>query len=217
MSKLAADSSQTVVLASSSRYRRQLLKRLGIPFVAVSPEVDERHLECETPFELARRLAEVKAVAVRHNHPNALIIGSDQVAVLAGQILGKPGNREANIHQLLRASGRRVQILTSVCVLNAYTGCSQLELVSATVHFRSLSLRQIEHYVGREQPFDCAGGFKSEGLGIALFSRIEVNDPSAVVGLPLIPLVRMLANEQFDVLSLSRGPRSPHISLGEQI
>lgn len=211
MSNLVADSSQTVVLASSSRYRRQLLSRLEIPFIVVSPDVDERPRALEAPFELVRRLAEMKAGAVRDDYPDALIIGSDQVAVLDGQILHKPENREANIQQLLRASGRRVAMLTSICVLNARTGGTQLDLVSAFVHFRSLSLRQIEHYVSHERPFDCAGGFKSEGLGVALFSRIEVDDPSAIVGLPLIPLVRMLANERLDVLSMPRrAPISAH-------
>jgi septum formation protein len=204
MSNLVAGHSQTLVLASSSPYRRHLLTRLGIPFIAVSPDLGEQPLESESPSELAWRLAERKAGAVRHNFPDALIIGSDQVAVLDGQVLHKPGNQEANIKQLLRASGRQVQVLTSVCVLNARTGCTQVELVSATVHFRSLSLRQIQCYVSREQPFDCVGGFKSEGLGVALFSRLEVTDPSAIVGLPLIPLVRMLANEQLDVILTSR-------------
>jgi MAF protein len=203
MSNLVADSSQTVVLASSSPYRRQLLARLGFPFVAVSPDLDEQWLESETPSEFVKRMAEMKADAVRYNHPDALIIGSDQVAVLDEEILRKPGSREANIQQLLRASGRRVQILTSLCVLNTRTGCSQLDIVSATVHFRSLSRRQIECYVSREQPFDCAGGFKSEGLGVALFNRVDADDSSAIVGLPLISLVKMLENEQLDVLSTS--------------
>lgn len=204
MSKSVADSSPRVVLASSSPYRRQLLTRLGIPFDVVSPDVDERRLDLETPSELALRLAETKAGAVADSYPDALVVGSDQVAVLDGQILRKPGGREANVKQLLRASGRRVQILTSLCVLNTRTGCAQVELVLATVHFRSLSLRQIEGYVSQEQAFDCAGGFKSEGLGVALFSRVEADDPTAIVGLPLIPLVKMLENEQLDVLAVSR-------------
>lgn len=200
---LVVESSPTVVLASSSIYRRQLLSRLGIPFVVVSPNLDERCLEPETPSEFVQRLAEMKAGAVRHHYPNALIIGCDQVAILDGQVLRKPGGREANIEQLLRASGRRVQILTSLCVLNTRTGCTQVDTVLATVHFRSLSLHQIECYVSREQPFDCAGGFKSEGLGVALLSRVEVDDSSTIIGLPLIPLVRMLENEHWDVLSTS--------------
>lgn len=203
MSKLDVESSRTVVLASSSVYRRHLLTRLGIPFVAVSPNFDERWLDPETPAGYVQRLAEMKAGAVRHHYPDALIIASDQVAVLDGQVLRKPGSREANIEQLSRASGRRVQILTSLCVLNTRTGCAQVDTVLATVHFRSLSLHQIECYVSREQPFDCAGGFKSEGLGVALFSRVDVDDSSTIVGLPLIPLVRMLENEQLDVLSTS--------------
>ena len=212
MSDLVAASSRAVVLASSSRYRRQLLSRLGVPFIVVAPDVDERRLELETPAQLARRLAETKAAAVRHQFPDALIIGSDQVAVLDGQILHKPGNEEANVKQLLCASGRCVRILTSVCLLNTRTSATQVDLVCATVHFRSLSLRQIECYVSREQPFDCVGGFKFEGLGTALFSRVELDDPGAIVGLPMIALVRMLANEQLDVLSMSRAtPRSePH-------
>lgn len=200
---------QSVVLASSSRYRQLLLERLGIPFMVVSPELDERALHLETPSELARRLAKMKAQAVRAQYPEALIIGSDQVAVLDGQILRKPGNRKENIAQLLRASGRCVQILTSVCLLNACTGCTQVDLVPTTVHFRPLSADQIECYVNREQPFDCAGGFKSEGLGVALFSRVEMDDPTAIIGLPLVTLVRMLANEHFDVLDKPRATAIP--------
>ncbi|MGF1613755.1 MAG: Maf family protein [Gammaproteobacteria bacterium] len=200
MSQLKPESSPTVVLASGSAYRRQLLARLGIPFLVVSPELDERRIEPETASELTRRLAEAKSNAVRDRHPNALIIGSDQVAVLDGEILRKPGSLEANIKQLMDSSGHPVQILTSLCLLNARTGRIQMDTVSATVHFRLLSRPQVEHYVRRERPFDCAGGFKSEGLGIALFSRVEAYDPTALVGLPLISLIKMLDNERLDVL-----------------
>lgn len=213
MSNLVADSSPTVVLASGSPYRRQVLKRLGIPFIVASPDLDERCLEPESPADLVTRLAQMKADAVRYTYPDALIIGSDQVAVLDRQILRKPGYREANIQQLLRASGRQVQVLTGLCVLNTRTGCAQVEMDSATVHFRSLSRHQIECYVDREQPFACAGGFKSEGLGVALFNRVDVDDASTLIGLPLIPLIKMLENEHLDVLARSwRIPMAEHDS-----
>lgn len=181
-----------LVLASTSPYRRALLERLRLPFITAAPEVDERPLPDERPEALVERLARAKAQAVATRHPDALIIGSDQVACLDGEILGKPGNRAATIAQLERASGRALTFYTGVCLLHAPSGESKAFVEPFRVHFRSLTRSQIEGYVDREQPFDCAGGFKSEGLGIALFSRLEGDDPNALIGLPLIRLVPLL-------------------------
>ena len=140
---------------------------------------------------------------------DALVIGSDQLAVMDGRPLGKPGSRDANIDQLMQASGRWVDFLTGLCLLNARRDARQLEVVQYSVEFRRLSRPQIEYYVDREQPFDCAGGFKAEGLGVALFRRMRGDDPSALIGLPLISLSRMLLNEGVDVLSAAaRGPKA---------
>lgn len=203
MAELASRATQQIILASNSWYRRRLLEQLGLPFLTVSPDLDERRLPGEAPSRLVRRLAWAKANAVRGLYPQALLIGSDQVAVLDGDILRKPGDRRTTIQQLTRASGRRVQFVTGLCLLNARTGSAQVDVIACTVQFRPLSGRQIERYVEREKPYDCAGGFKSEGLGIALFSRIDGNDPTALVGLPLMRLVTMLHKEGVDVLAAS--------------
>jgi MAF protein len=189
-----------IVLASSSPYRRALLQRLGLEFSCVAPDIDERPLEGETPRLTAARLAESKARSVAARAGEALVIGSDQVAVMDGQPLGKPGGRAANIAQLAAASGRWVEFLTGVCLLNSVSDGCQLEVVRYSVEFRRLSRARIESYVDRERPFDCAGGFKGEGLGIALFRRMRGDDPTALIGLPLIRLSRMLENEGVDLL-----------------
>ncbi len=192
---------RTLVLASSSPYRRALLARLGLPFEAADPKVDERRLAGESPASLVRRLAEAKARALAGRRPQALIIGSDQCAVTErDEILGKPGDLERAAAQLRAASGRSVQFLTGLCVLDAATGTVQSDVVPFTVHFRKLSERQIRAYLERERPFDCAGSFRSEGLGIALFRRMEGTDPSALMGLPLIRLVDMLEAAGMPVL-----------------
>lgn len=191
----------TLVLASTSPFRRELLQRLGLPFVAVAPRVDETRRPGEPPEALVERLAESKARAVAADFPQALIIGSDQVACVAGEILGKPGNRERALAQLTRAAGQAVVFHTGLCLLNSATGRAQVVREPFRVHFRSLTPAQIAGYVDREEPFQCAGSFKSEGLGIALFERLEGEDPSALVGLPLIRLVALLAAEGVDVLS----------------
>ena len=191
----------TLVLASTSPFRRELLQRLGLPFVAVAPRVDETRRPGELPEALVERLAESKARAVAADFPQALIIGSDQVACVAGEILGKPGNRERALAQLTRAAGQAVVFHTGLCLLNSATGRAQVVREPFQVHFRSLTPAQIAGYVDREEPFQCAGSFKSEGLGIALFERLEGEDPSALVGLPLIRLVALLAAEGVDVLS----------------
>ena len=189
-----------LVLASTSIYRKELLSRLGLPFVTATPEVDESAQQDESPQQLVRRLAEAKACAVAAQHPDALIIGSDQVATVAGRILGKPGGHEQAVAQLRLASGKCLQFLTGLCLFNARTGVAQVEVVPFTVVFRVLDDRQIENYLHREQPYHCAGSFKSEALGIALCERLEGEDPNALIGLPLIRLTRMLEKEGINVI-----------------
>lgn len=181
-----------IVLASTSPFRRALLQKLGLPFEVDAPAVDETRQPGESPAELVGRLAREKARAVAIRHPDALIIGSDQVAVLDATVVGKPGDHATATAQLSRASGRSVEFLTGLCVLDAASGSAEVEVVPFRVVFRTLSPAQIENYLRREQPYDCAGSFKSEGLGIALFERLEGEDPNALVGLPLIRLVRLL-------------------------
>ncbi|CAK0740371.1 m(7)GTP pyrophosphatase [Gammaproteobacteria bacterium] len=190
-----------LILASTSPFRRELLVRLGLPFDCVAPELDETPLPEEAPAALVRRLSEGKARAVAPRYPHALIIGSDQVAVLDGRIIGKPDNHERAVAQLRAASGRRVEFLTGLCLLDAATGQAQVEVVSYTVIFRTLSEERIEHYLRREQPYNCAGSFRSEALGIVLFERLEGDDPNALIGLPLIRLVRMLEAFGIDVVT----------------
>ena len=184
-----------LVLASSSPYRRELLARLGRPFEVQAPGVDESHLPGETPAELVPRLSEAKARAVRELHPDALVIGSDQVAAAPVEpvplILGKPGDRVAAIEQLRLLSGRRVDFLTGLCVMEP-AGVVQLETEITQVFFRHLSDREIAAYVDRERPYGCAASFRSERLGITLVESIQGTDPSALMGLPLIRLCRML-------------------------
>lgn len=182
-----------IVLASTSPYRRELLERLGIAFEVARPEVDEAALTGESPDALAIRLAEAKGRAVASDYPDALIIGSDQVADLDGMQLHKPGNRDNAIAQLTAASGRRVRFITAVCVVDATTGTADTRSVETLVTFRLLERALIERYVDREQPFDCAGSAKAEGLGIALIERIASTDPTALIGLPLIAVTDLLA------------------------
>ena len=193
--------SRTLVLASTSPFRRALLERLGLGFETCAPEVDESVHSGEAPEQLVLRLARAKAEAGALVHPQTLVIGSDQVACIDGEILGKPGGREQAIAQLEKASGRKVTFYTGLCLLDGKSGSIQLECVPFHVHFRDLSRRQIEGYLDREQPFNCAGSFKSEGLGITLFQRLEGDDPNALIGLPLIRLVSMLAENGVDPLS----------------
>lgn len=184
-----------LILASTSPFRKELLSRLQIGFNTASPDIEECRNEGETPEQLVTRLAQQKAQAVANNHPDTLIIGSDQVAAIEGHVLGKPGDRERAIRQLLLASGQRVTFYTGLCLLNSATGHIQCCCEPFHVHFRQLTQEQIERYLDIEQPYNCAGSFKSEGLGIALFSRLEGDDPNALVGLPLIRLVAMLEKE----------------------
>jgi len=190
----------TLILASTSAYRRELLERLRLPFKVVAPDVDETPLPGELPMRTALRLAASKAEAVVPAAAGALIIGSDQVAVLDAQPLGKPGDHAAAVRQLQAMRGQRVVFHTALCLLNAASGRKQLENVPTSVFFRNFSDAQIEHYLRTEQPYDCAGSAKIEGLGIALVERIESDDPSALIGLPLMKLVTMLQSEGIEVI-----------------
>lgn len=181
-----------LVLASSSPYRRELLQRLQLPFIYHSPNVDEQPLTNESPQALVQRLAITKAGALRRQFLQHLIIGADQVAVLDGRIIGKPGTTAAAIAQLHAASGRSVTFYTGLCLLDSASGATQVDCIPFTVHFRELSETQIRRYVAREQPLDCAGSFKAEGLGVSLFRATEGEDASSLVGLPLIRLCDML-------------------------
>lgn len=180
------------MLGSTSRYRRELLSRLGIAFDVVAPDVDETPLPGEAPADLAMRLALSKAQAVAQRHPQAVVIGSDQVADWAGQALGKPGNHARAVAQLQRMRGQTVVFQTALAVVCLATGFVASELAAVRVVFRDLSDAEIETYLQREQPYDCAGSAKSEGLGIALLERIDSDDPTALVGLPLIRTCRLL-------------------------
>lgn len=184
-----------LILASSSPFRRELLARLRLPFEAIAPEVDETAKPDEQPVALVERLAIAKARAVAANHPNALVIGSDQVAVYNGAIVGKPRGHWDAVAQLRTASGQKVMLYTGLALLNSATGRLQTEVVPFGITFRQLSDMQIENYLRKEEPYNCAGSVKSEGLGIALLERFEGDDPNALIGLPLIRLVRMLENE----------------------
>lgn len=193
-------SAQRLILASTSPYRRILLERLRIPFDVQPPGVDETALPAESPASLALRLAEAKARAVGADFPAALVIGCDQVAALAGACLGKPGGHAEAVAQLRAMRGRDVVFHTALALLNAASGRLQLASVPTTVRFRALSDLEIERYLALEQPYDCAGSARIEGLGIALVERVTDDDPSALIGLPLIQLVTMLANEGIPVL-----------------
>lgn len=192
---------QPIVLASSSRYRRQLLQKLGLEFITASPNIDETPLPNETAQQLTARLAEAKAQVLVAAHPDALIIGSDQVCCFKEQILGKSGNRANAIAQLSLLNGQSACFMTGLCLFNAATGNKQILVDEFRVHFRQLTPAQIAFYVDQEQPFDCAGSFKSEGLGITLFKRLEGDDPNSLVGLPLILLSEMLRQEGMDPLA----------------
>jgi septum formation protein len=184
-----------LVLASTSPYRRELLSRLQLEFEVVSPGIEESALPGEAPATTALRLAEAKARAATARYPRALIIGSDQVAELDGTRLEKPGAHDVAVRQLEELSGRVALFHTAVALLNANSGTLHTRVALSRVTFRQLSATQIEHYLRREQPYDCAGSAKSEGLGIALLRSIEGDDPTALIGLPLIALVDMLEQE----------------------
>lgn len=191
---------QTLILASSSVYRRELLQKLQIPFSCVSPKIDESPLENEKPHETALRLAQEKAKKIGAEYPHALIIGCDQVATLDGEQLGKPGNHQNATKQLQFMRSKEVKFHSALCLFNAATGNMQAEVVPYLVRFRNLTDEQIENYLNKEQPYQCAGSAKSEGLGIALIERMIGDDPNALIGLPLIKLITMLQNEGVNVI-----------------
>ena len=189
-----------LVLGSTSPFRKTLLERLHIDFVCDSPDINETPLENEPVEEMVIRLAIAKAQAISQRHPESLIIGSDQSAVLNGEKLSKPGNFENAFKQLTRASGQKITFQTGLCLLNSATGNIQSVCVPYTVVFKTLTPTMIKNYLHKEEPYNCAGSFKSEALGIALFERFEGNDPNALIGLPLIELVNFLDNEGFSIL-----------------
>ena len=189
-----------LVLASTSPYRRALLDRLKISYVCDSPDIDESPLDGESVEDMVVRLSVLKARAVADRHADALVIGSDQSAELNGRPLSKPGNFENAVTQLGQASGQRIAFHTGLCLLNTASGREQTACVPYTVVLRELTTEKIERYIEKEQPYNCAGSFKSEGLGITLFEKFEGEDPNALIGLPLIRLIEFLDNEGFDVL-----------------
>ena len=184
-----------LILASTSPFRAELLTRLGLPFSTFAPDIDETPLPGETPIDMVTRLTRAKAAAAIEAFPEHLIIASDQCAICDQEILGKPGNHERAIAQLSRFSGKRITFLTGLCLLNSQTGRAQIDCVPFHVHFRPLKTGQIDRYLHAEKPYNCAGSFKSEGLGITLFQKMEGDDPNALVGLPLIRLTDFLASE----------------------
>ncbi|ARC91701.1 septum formation inhibitor Maf [Vibrio coralliilyticus] len=188
-----------LVLASTSPFRKQLLNKLSVPFETASPDCDETPFSDERPEDLVKRLAKEKAESCHTNQPS-LIIGSDQVCVIDGKIIGKPLNRENAIQQLSRQSGKAIQFYTGLALHNTETNITDVKLDTLTVHFRQLTQQQISRYVEKEEPYYCAGSFKSEGLGIALFEKLEGKDPNTLVGLPLIDLIDMLETQGFSIL-----------------
>jgi septum formation protein len=183
---------QNLTLASTSRYRKALLEKLGLPFDCAAPDVDERPLAEESAQALVARLARAKAQAIADGRDHGLIIGSDQVCVCDGRILGKPGTIDNAVAQLMAAQGRSVTFYTGLCVLDAATGQAHQLVEPFTVHFRTLDEAAIRRYVEAELPLDCAGSFKCEGMGIVLFKGLEGRDPNALIGLPLIGLIELL-------------------------
>lgn len=189
-----------IVLSSTSPFRKALLERLCLDFVCEAPDIDETPLDDEPVEKMVLRLAIAKAQAISCKYTNALIIGSDQSAALKGEKLSKPGNFTNAFKQLTRASGQKITFQTGLCLLNTKTGNIQSACIPYTVVFKKLTANMIEHYLHKEEPYNCAGSFKSEGLGIALFERFEGEDPNALIGLPLIQLVNFFNNEGFSIL-----------------
>jgi MAF protein len=192
-------SESRIVLASTSVFRKMLLEKLAVEFEIGSPDIDESALNDETPQELVKRLAVAKASALSDQYPDNLIIGSDQVACIDDEILGKPGNFDNALVQLRKASGKVVTFYTSLTLLNSATGYAQTICEPFKVHFRKLDDEQISRYLTHEKPYNCAGSFKSEGFGISLFERLEGDDPNTLIGLPLIQLIKMLGNEEVHI------------------
>lgn len=185
----------SIVLASSSRFRKNVLAKLTIPFVTCSSDIDEQRIDGESPEQLVTRLSSLKAQAVRAEYSAHLIIGSDQVACLEGKILGKSGNFDNALAQLKFASGKEVTFYTGLTLLNSKTGYEQTSCETFKVQFRDLTDEQITRYLEKDEPYDCAGSFKSEGFGITLFKKLDGEDPNTLIGLPLIRLISMLNKE----------------------
>lgn len=193
-------STTTLILASSSPYRQELLQRLQIPFSIDEPDIDESAVDNEPPAALVERLAIAKAKAVGKRHDNALIIGADQVAVHGEQIVGKPHTHDNAVKQLQQASGQKIVLYTGLALFNSASNKLQSKVIPYYVQFRQLSNEQIETYLRKEKPYKCAGSVKSEGLGIALLERFDGDDPNTLIGLPLIALIRMLEQEGLSVI-----------------
>lgn len=189
-----------LILASSSPYRSELLQRLQLPFTVASPDIDETAWHGELPEQTSLRLAKAKAIKIAESNPNSLIIGCDQIATLDSLQIGKPGTHENAVKQLKMMRGRNVVFYSALCLYNAQTRTMQAEVVPFIVKFRNLTDTQIENYLLKEQPYNCAGSAKSEGLGIAIIASMQGDDPNALIGLPLIRLVEMLENESIAVI-----------------
>lgn len=190
-----------LVLGSTSPFRKKILEKLQLPFECAKPNIDETAIQGESPQALVERLAIEKAKAVSSHYANALIIGSDQVAVCQGEILGKPHNFENAVSQLSKFSNKSITFYTGLCIFDSVTGIATSLVEPFIVHFKALSNNDIESYLHAEQPYNCAGSFKSEGLGICLFSKLEGEDPNTLIGLPLIKLVELLKEHGLDVLA----------------
>ncbi len=192
---------KTLVLGSTSPFRKTLLEKLKLPFICDKPDIDDTPQPNESPINLVQRLATEKAKAVSSSHTNALIIGSDQVAVCNGEIIGKPHNYDNAVKQLSSFSGKSITFYTGLCVYCTETDTSNTLVEPFIVHFKTLTQADINHYLKAEEPYNCAGSFKSEGLGICLFEKLEGEDPNTLIGLPLIKLVALLKQQGFDVLA----------------
>lgn len=192
---------RTLILGSTSPYRRELMQRLQTPFITAAPDIDETRLADESARDMVLRLSLEKAKAVATRHPDALIIGSDQCAVLHEQVIGKPGSHENAVKQLQNSSGKTVAFLTGLCLYDSRDGSYQLDVVPFSVDFRELTAAEIDLYLRKDQPYNCAGSFRSESLGITLFKRMHGDDPTALMGLPLIRLSQMLQQAGLDLLA----------------
>lgn len=189
-----------LILGSTSPYRRELMQRLHTPFETAAPDIDETRLDGESAHDMVLRLSLAKARKVAEQHPDALIIGSDQCAVLHEQVIGKPGSHENAVKQLQNSSAQTVAFLTGLCLYDSRDGSYQLDVVPFSVDFRELADGEIERYLRKDQPYNCAGSFRSESLGITLFKRMYGDDPTALMGLPLIRLSEMLRAAGLDLL-----------------
>jgi len=190
----------TLVLASSSPFRKSVLSRLHLPFEIFDPEINEKPFAHESPTELVMRLSEEKARTAQATYPEALVIGSDQIAVIGDKILGKSGTHEQAVKQLQLVNGKQVDFLTGLCLLNTETEEAEIDALCFSVKFRQLTDQQIENYLRQDTPYNCSGSFKSEGLGIVLLEKMMGTDPTTVIGLPLIRLVKMLENQGIHVI-----------------